>query len=101
MFEQDGDYRQTFQWSQQPHISRVTYYRQTVLPNTAPNLFIEDKFYGKIFVDCHETPENWDKHRLWLYNPIGKDIRIVNNLDGRRNLKKFTDDDEAWGLTEA
>jgi hypothetical protein len=101
MLEQDGDYKKTFQWSQQPHISRVTYYRQMVLPNTAPNLFIEDKFYGKIFVDCHETPENWDKHRLWLYNPIGKDIRIVNNLDGRRNLKKFTDDDEAWGLTEA
>jgi hypothetical protein len=41
-------------------------------------------------------------HRLWLYNPQNKDdIRVVNNLDGRRHLKKFTDDDEAWGLTEA
>lgn len=101
MFEQDGDYIQTFQWSQQPHISRVNYYRNVVLPNTAPNLFIEDKFYGKIFADCHETPERWSEHRLWLYNPAGKDIRIVNNLDGRKGLRKFTSDDEAWGLTEA
>ena len=47
------------------------------------------------------TPERWDEHRLWLYNPIGKDIRVVDNLDGRRDMRKFTSDDEAWGLTEA
>lgn len=100
MLEQHGNYIQTFQWSQQPHISRVSYYKNMVLPNTEPKLFIEDKFYGKIFSDCHETPERWDEHRLWLYNPIGKDVRVVNNLDGRKNMRKFTADDEAWGLTE-
>jgi len=101
MLEQKGNYVRSFQWSQQPHISRVDYYRNVVLPNTTPNLFIEDKFYGKIFADCHETLERWSEHRLWLYNPPGKDIRIVNNLDGRKGLRKFTSDDEAWGLTEA
>jgi hypothetical protein len=101
MLEQDGDFIQTFQWSQQPHVSYVSYYRNMVLPNTTPKLFIEDKFHGKVFADCHETPEEWDKHRLWLYNPLGKDIRIANNLDGRKHLRKFTSDDEAWGLTEA
>jgi len=101
MLKQNGNYIQTFQWSQQPHISRVDYYRNVVLPNTTPNLFIEDKFYGKIFADCHETLGRWKEHKLWLYNPIGKDIRIVNNLDGRKGLRKFTSDDEAWGLTEA
>lgn len=102
MLKQDGDFLQSFQWSQQPHFSRVSYYRDIVLPNTAPNLFIEDKFYGKVFVDCHQNlEEGWEIHKLWLYNPLNKnDIRISNHLDGRRGLKKFTSDDEAWGLTE-
>lgn len=102
MLEQEGDFIKSFQWSQQPHLSHVKYYRDVVLPNTVPNLFIEDKFYGKVFADCHETLDRWDEHRLWLYNPQDKDdIRVVNNLDGRKGLKKFTSDDEAWGLTEA
>ena len=100
MMDQEGDFIRTFQWSQQPHISYVWYYRDMVLPNTSPKLFIEDKFYGKVFSDCHEDSGGWDSHRLWLYNPIDKDIRVVDDLDGRRNLRKFTSDDEAWGLTE-
>ena len=101
MLGQEGNFIKTFQWSQQPHLSYVSYYRDMVLPNTTPKLFIEDKFYGKVFSDCHETKDRWDEHRLWLYNPPKKDIRIVDNLDGRKNLRKFTSDDEAWGLTEA
>lgn len=99
MGEQDGDFIQTYQWSQQPHISYVNYYRDMVLPNTTPKLFIEDRYYSKVVTDCSEN--KWDDHRLWLYNPTSKeDIRVVNNLDGRRGLRKFTDDDIAWGLTE-
>ncbi len=101
MGEQDGDFIQTAQWSQQPHLSFVPYYRDMVLPNTTPKLFIEDRYYSKVLTDCSRR-EGWDLHRLWLYNPLEKDdVRIVNNLDGRRGLKKFTDDDIAWGLTEA
>ena len=99
MREQEGDFIQTFQWSQQPHFSYVGYYKQIVLPNTTPKLFIEDRYYSKVLTDSSNG--QWDLHRLWLYNPVGKDdIRIVNNLDGRRGLRKFTDDDIAWGLTE-
>jgi hypothetical protein len=102
MMDRDGDFVQTFQWSQQPHITYVSYYRDMVLPNTNYKSFIEDTFYGKVFSDCYETKEAWNNHRLWLYNPLNKDdIRIVNNLDGRKHLRKFTSDDEAWGLTEA
>ena len=101
MLEQEGDFIKTFQWSQQPHLSYVSYYRHMVLPNTTPNLFIEDKFYGKVASECSEDEANWNNHRLWLYNPAGDDIRIVDNLDGRKHLRKFTSDDEAWGLTEA
>jgi hypothetical protein len=101
MSEQEGDFIKCAQWSQQPHISYVSYYRNIVLPNTTPKLFIEDKFYSKVVTDCKEEKNGWRIHRLWLYNPQNKDdIRIVNNLDGRRNMKKFTGDDEAWGLTE-
>ena len=102
MMKQEGDFIQTFQWSQQPHVSLTSYYKNMVIPNTVPKLFIEDHFYGKVFVDCHDDDhKGWDKHRLWLYNPLNKkDIRIALHLDGRRGLKKFTSDDEAWGLTE-
>jgi hypothetical protein len=72
-----------------------------VLPNTTPKLFIEDKYYSKLLSDCKDSPDGWMDHRLWLYNPQDKDdIRVVNNLDGRRNMKKFNGDDEIWGLTE-
>jgi hypothetical protein len=103
MFGQEGDFIKTFQWSQQPHFSLTSYYRNMVIPNTTPKLFIEDKFYGKVFVDCHEDDNiGWNDHRLWLYNPVGKDdIRVFLHLDGRQGLRKFTGDDEAWGLTEA
>lgn len=103
MLEQSGDFIQTFQWSQQPHMSLTSYYKDVVIPNIQPRDFIEDKFYGKVFSDVHEDPKNnWATHRLWLYNPTEKgDIRVVKHLDGRKNLRKFTSDDDAWGLTEA
>ena len=101
MGKQDGNFIQSWQWSQQPHISHTKYYRDMVLPNLKPKTFIEDVFYGKVFSDCHEKKTAWKKHKLWLYNPPGKaDIRIAQHLDGRGNLRKFTDDDIAWGLTE-
>lgn len=101
MGKQEGDFIQSWQWSQQPHVSYVKYYREMVLPHTTPKLFIEDIFYGKVFSDCTSSKKGWDKHRLWLYNPVGSsDIRVAQHLDGRRNLRKFTGDDEAWGLTE-
>lgn len=102
MREQEGDFIQTFQWSQQPHLSHVSYYRSVVLPNIIPQYFIEDKFHGRVISDCQDSSDGWDKHRLWLYNPIDKDdIRITLHLDGRKGLRKFTSDDDAWGLTEA
>ena len=102
MREQEGNFIQTFQWSQQPHLSYVFYYRDIVLPNTIPQYFIEDKFHGRVISDCEDSQDGWDKHRLWLYNPVDKnDIRITLHLDGRKGLKKFTSDDDAWGLTEA
>lgn len=102
MGKQEGDFIKTWQWSQQPHLSYVKYYREMVLPNTTPKLFIEDMFYGRVLSDCTFNKKGWSKHKLWLYNPKGSnDIRIAQHLDGRGNLKKFTGDDEAWGLTEA
>jgi hypothetical protein len=101
MGEQEGNLIQCSQWSQQPHLSHVWYYRKLVLPNTTPELFIEDSFYSKLLSDCRDSADGWMEHRLWLYNPQDKDdIRVVNNLDGRKNMKKFNGDDEIWGLTE-
>ena len=55
MREQKGDFIKCYQWSQQPHLSYVWYYRDMVLPNTTPKLFIEDKYYGKLLSDCKDS----------------------------------------------
>ena len=55
--------------------------------------FIEDKFHGVV------QDDGWVKHKLWIYHPEG-DIKRSYHLDGREGTRKFTSDDQAWGLTE-
>lgn len=93
MLEKSGNFLQTIQWSQRPHLSRVDYYREEVLRVSDEKTFIEDKFHGVV------QDDGWIKHKLWIYHPEG-DIKRSYHLDGREGTKKFTSDDEAWGLTE-
>ena len=98
MLKTKGDFLQTIQWSQRPHISTVVYYRDVVLPNTEGRNFIEDTFHGKVQQDFHaDGMHGWFKHRLWIYHPSGN-IKRSYHLDGRAGGRKFTSDDEAWGL---
>jgi hypothetical protein len=93
MLNKRGNFLKTIQWSQRPHLSLVEYYRKVVLPASDDKTFIEDKFHGVV------QDDGWFKHKLWIYHPEG-DIKRSYHLDGREGTRKFTSDDEAWGLTE-
>lgn len=93
----DG-FMQTIQWSQRPHLSSTLYYKDVVLPTLPEKTFIEDGFHGVVMNDWHDYGTiGWNKHRLWIYHP-NKGIKRSYTTDGRQNTRKFTSDDEAWGL---
>jgi len=99
---EDG-FMKTSQWSQRPHLSRVSYYRDIVLPFSDEKTFIEDRFHGKVQDDIFPynvfSQEGWNKHKLWIYHPE-KNIKRSYHLDGREGTQKFTKDDDAWGYKE-
>lgn len=101
MLGKSDDFMKTVQWSQRPHLSLVSYYRDVVLPNSDPTSFIEDKFHGYVQDDfnLHGTA-GWDIHKLWIYVPNNKNIKRSYHLDGRKGTRKFTDDDLHWGFVE-
>jgi len=100
MFGLENGFMKTSQWSQRPHLSSVSYYRNIVLPNSWDNNFIEDGFHGKVVEDCKIYKDfGWDTHKLWIYHPQGS-IKRSYHLDGREGTRKFTSDDLAWGFKE-
>ena len=99
---EDG-FMKTAQWSQRPHLSRVSYYRDIILPFSYEKTFIEDRFHGKVQDDCLPydsfSQEGWDVHKLWIYHPEGH-IKRSYHLDGREGTRKFTSDDDIWGYNK-
>lgn len=94
----ENGFLKTIQWSQRPMLSSVAYYKNVVLPNVPDKSFIEDTFHGTVQNDYYEDGmHGWYKHRLWIYHPEGS-IKRSYHLDGRAGGRKFTSDDEAWGL---
>jgi len=92
-------FMKTIQWSQRPHLTTKLYYEQVVLPSCLPKFFIEDTFHGVVAGDYNENGMiGWYKHRLWIYYPDPDNIKRSYTLDGRGDNRKFTSDDEAWGL---
>lgn len=100
MFGLDNGFMKTSQWSQRPHLSRVSYYKNQVLPNAWENTFIEDGFHGKVIEECKiHNDAGWNNHKLWIYHPEGG-IKRSYHLDGREGTRKFTSDDDIWGYKE-
>lgn len=93
VMEQEGNFMKTIQWSQRPHLSLVSYYKNVVLPFSEEKTFIEDRFHGKV------QDDGWEDHKLWIYHPSGG-IKRSYHLDGREGSRKFTSDDISWGHTE-
>ena len=100
MFGLEDGFMKTSQWSQRPHLSRVTYYKDEVLQKAWKGTFIEDGFHGIVIEDCKIHGDlGWSKHKLWIYHPEGG-IRRSYHLDGREGTRKFTSDDLVWGYKE-
>lgn len=88
----------TIQWSQRPHLSSTLYYKDTVIPTLPEKTFIEDSYHGIVMNDWYDHGTiGWNKHRLWIYHPK-KGIKRSYTTDGRAGTRKYTSDDEAWGL---
>jgi hypothetical protein len=107
MIDMVGEFLQTYQWSQRPHLSSVNYYRNEILKNIPEKTFIEDYVHGMVHEAYvvpwkkHGSKEGWNIHKLWIYYPSMINSKRSYHLDGRKGLRKFTDDDISWGLTEA
>lgn len=100
MLGSKNGFMKTVQWSQRPHLSTVDYYKDIVMPTLKPTFFIEDTFHGVVMNDWNDKGKiGWNRHRLWIYYPDGgNNIKRSYHLDGRENTRKFTTDDEIWGL---
>lgn len=99
MLGQKKGFMKTVQFSQRPHLSTVAYYRNVVLPYIPPKSFIEDTFHGVVQQDYNQDGMiGWYRHRLWIYYPDPDNIKRSYHLDGRDGHRKFTTDDEVWGL---
>ena len=96
--EVDEGFLKTIQWSQRPNLSTKMYYKEVILPTLPKANFIEDTFHGVVQDDfnVYGMP-GWNKHRLWIYHPDGG-IQRSYTTDGRAGGKKYTSDDETWGL---
>jgi len=94
----ENGFMKTCQWSQRPHLSTVNYYKDIVMPTLQPDFFIEDTFHGIVYNDYMDKGKaGWARHRLWIYHPEGN-IKRSYTTDGREGTRKFTSDDEVWGL---
>lgn len=103
MFNLNGHFLETAQWSQRPHLSKTTYYRDVIIPRMPEKEFIEDNFHGviqdQILPYDKFSQMGWESHKLHIYHPDGS-IKRSYHLDGREGTRKFTSDDETWGITE-
>lgn len=105
MMDRVGDFLQTVQWSQRPHLSSLKYYKKEVLADIPEKTFIEDYMHGKAFEDYiiewreRKSKDGWDKHRIWIYYPSAINSKRSYHLDGRQGIKKYTDDDVSFGYT--
>jgi hypothetical protein len=103
MFGTDDIFTRTSQWSQRPHLSKVRYYKDVILPPLEDYVFIEDTTHGRVQDDISPygvySEDGWNKHKLWIYTPEGN-IKRSYHLDGRQGTQKYTTDDLAWGYKE-
>jgi hypothetical protein len=106
MLELEDGFLQTYQWSQRPHLTKVSYYKDKIIPHLPDKTFIEDVLHSLIYEAYivpwrkHGRRDGWNEHKLWIYYPSKTNNKRSYHLDGRQGLRKFTGDDDAWGLTQ-
>lgn len=94
--EVEDNLQKTAQWSQRPHLARTDLYRNIMQYfSHQSNCFIEDRIYGQLYEACkNEGEAGWERWKTHIYHPRGV-IKRSLNLDGRKNDRKF-DDQQIW-----
>lgn len=81
----------TVQWSQRPHLSSTTFYRDMMQRYFTDDsrTMIEDVIHGKVMEDwINDGIHGWYKWRLWIYSPDGN-IKRSYTSDGRGDDPKY------------
>lgn len=92
ILNRDGDFTQTVQWSQRPHIASTAFYRR-VMSEFSPNAkcFIEDHMHGVVWNSyVRDGKLAYNQWRLHIYTPEGN-IRRSYHTDGRKGAEKYDD----------
>ena len=78
-------------WWQRPHVARVDFYRDRVMPlfPESSRTFIEDKLYGVMLNDFERRGDAaWWDWRVFIYAPRG-DMQMSWHTDARGSETKY------------
>lgn len=82
----------TVQWSQRPHITTTSYYREMIKRNFGleSRTMIEDVMYGVLYNSWRvHKMQGWSHNKVAIYTPEG-DIKRSTHLDSRGDDPKVT-----------
>lgn len=85
-----GEFRLTNQWSQRPHLAKMSFYREILKTHFSENArcFIEDRIYSPVAA-C-----NWEVFKVVIYHPDGL-IKRSYHTNGRDGFNKL-DEKQIW-----
>ena len=86
--------RRTAQWSQRPHLARVSFYERILQQHFHPDsrTMIEDVMHGVVHQEFERAGVNgWYNYRLWIYCPETDKLGIKRSYhtDGRGADSKY------------
>lgn len=90
MFNKVGNYTQTAQWSQRPHLASTAFYKRVMAQFSEDSkCFIEDLMHGVVW-NAYVTDGKlgYNQWRLHIYTPEGN-IKRSYHLDGREGATKY------------
>lgn len=92
MLKKTGNFTQTVQWSQRPHIASTAFYRR-VMSEFSPQAkcFIEDHMHGVVYNSYVKDGKlGYNLWRIHIWTPSGN-IRRSYHIDGRQGAEKYDD----------
>lgn len=90
MLNKKGDFTQTVQWSQRPHIASTAFYRRIMSEfSEKSNCFLEDHLHGVVWNSFVKDGKlAYNQWLLHIYTPEGN-IRRSYHTDGREGAEKY------------
>lgn len=80
----------TYQWSQRPHISSMSFYKMLFKEyvNGERGRYIEHIIYGQVVGEYLRN--GWGKFKIYNYHPDDPNIQRSTHLDGRKRLDRYS-----------